>query len=116
MGGAGLALMPGSLRAELLATQRVIPVPPFAPSRDGLERATPESQGVSSERILAFLDDVEAADLELHSFMLMRNDKVVSEGWWWPYAPNRQHMTHSLTKSFNGHRRRHGDRRGAVRL
>lgn len=67
--------------------------------RDGLPRSTPEAQGVSSERILAFLADVEAAGLELHSFMLMRNDHVVAEGWWWPYSPGRIHITHSLTKS-----------------
>jgi CubicO group peptidase (beta-lactamase class C family) len=101
LGGAGFAFLPGALDAELLASRSVIPVPPATPSRDGLQRATPESQGVSSERLLAFVDAVGAAGLELHGFMMMRHDKVVSEGWWWPYAPNRQHMLHSLTKSFN---------------
>lgn len=67
--------------------------------RDGLTRSAPETEGVSSDAILAFLREVDAAGLELHSFMLMRNDKVVAEGWWWPYSPDRVHITHSLTKS-----------------
>jgi hypothetical protein len=45
------------------------------------------------------LDDVERAGLELHSFMLSRGGSVIAEGWWWPYEPQRIHMTHSLTKS-----------------
>ena len=45
-------------------------------------RSTPESQGVRSEDVLAFLDEVERAGLELHSFMLMRNGHVIAEAWW----------------------------------
>lgn len=75
------------------------PVPSARGYRDGMIRSTPESEGVSSAAILSFLGDVEAAGLELHSMMLMRNDRVVAEGWWWPYLPDRVHITHSLTKS-----------------
>ncbi|MET0536118.1 MAG: serine hydrolase [Steroidobacter sp.] len=67
--------------------------------RDGLTRSSPEAQGVPSASILAFLDEVAAAGLELHSFMLMRNQHVIAEGWWWPYRADRIHITHSLTKS-----------------
>jgi CubicO group peptidase (beta-lactamase class C family) len=67
--------------------------------RDGLARGTPESQGVPSQAVLDFLDEVSGADLELHSFMLMRHQRVIAEGWWWPYRADRIHMTHSLTKS-----------------
>jgi CubicO group peptidase (beta-lactamase class C family) len=65
-----------------------------------LPRAAPESQGVSSAGVLAF---VEAADKEidsLHSFMLVRHGRVVAEGWWSPYAPETPHMLFSLSKSF----------------
>ncbi|HEX8300829.1 serine hydrolase [Sphingomonas sp.] len=78
---------------------RVAPVDIDRSYRDGLKRSAPGDQAVSSNAILAFLDDVAAAGLELHSFMLMRNDHVVAEGWWWPYAADRIHITHSLTKS-----------------
>lgn len=66
---------------------------------DGLHRAPPESRGIDPAAILAFLDDVDAAGLELHSFMLAREGVVVAEGWWWPYRADRPHMMHSLTKS-----------------
>lgn len=79
--------------------QGVAPVLTDGTYRDGLARSTPEEQGVSSADILAFMDEVSAAGLELHSFMLMRNRHVIAEGWWWPYRPDRMHMTHSLTKS-----------------
>lgn len=48
---------------------------------------------------MAFLDDIEAAGLELHDLMLWRDGAVVAEGWCWPYAADRPRMTHSLTKS-----------------
>lgn len=79
--------------------QGVAPVLSDGTFRDGLARSTPEEQGVSSAAILAFMDEVAAADLELHSFMLMRNRHVIAEGWWWPYRADRVHITHSLTKS-----------------
>ena len=50
-----------------------------------MPRSSPESQGVSSSALLAF---VEAADKNLesmNSFMLVRHGQVVAEGWWSPY-------------------------------
>jgi CubicO group peptidase (beta-lactamase class C family) len=69
------------------------------PWPDGLQRRTPEEEGVSSEKILAFLDAAADGNFEVHGFMLMRNQRVVAEGWWKPYRSDRPHMTHSLTKS-----------------
>jgi CubicO group peptidase (beta-lactamase class C family) len=66
---------------------------------DGLLRAMPESQGLSSASILAFLDDIEETGFEVQSFMLWRRGHVVAEGWWSPYRADRIHMMHSLTKS-----------------
>jgi CubicO group peptidase (beta-lactamase class C family) len=102
MGGVAAPLVPGVLSGCANAAQAgpaVGPVAPHLAAHDGLPRALPEAKGVSSERILAFLDDVAAAGLELHSFMVARHGSVVAEGWWWPYQPQRIHMTHSLTKS-----------------
>jgi CubicO group peptidase (beta-lactamase class C family) len=69
------------------------------PWPDGLERVPPAVEGVSSTKILAFLEDAVSAGIELHGFMLMRNARVVAEGWWSPYRPDLMHMTHSVTKS-----------------
>jgi CubicO group peptidase (beta-lactamase class C family) len=66
----------------------------------GLQRATPESQGIASSAVLAFIEAVESQVHELHSFMLVRHGKVVAEGWWSPYGRDIPHMLFSLSKSF----------------
>ncbi len=65
-----------------------------------LPRSAPEAQGISSQAICDF---VEAADRinTLHSFMIVRHGQVVAEGWWKPEAPDKPHILHSLSKSFN---------------
>jgi CubicO group peptidase (beta-lactamase class C family) len=64
-----------------------------------LPRATPESQGVPSSAVLAFLDAAEKVD-QMNSFMLLRHGRVVAEGWWVPYRSTDPHMMYSLSKSF----------------
>jgi CubicO group peptidase (beta-lactamase class C family) len=65
-----------------------------------LEKATPESQGVSSGTILEFLNKVNEQGLELHSFMLLKNGKNIGDCWWKPYSPQYRHQMFSLSKSF----------------
>ena len=65
-----------------------------------LARKSPESQGLSSRALIAFLDATTAANIELHSLMVLRRGVVVAEGWWTPYGPDRPHMLFSLSKSF----------------
>jgi CubicO group peptidase (beta-lactamase class C family) len=65
-----------------------------------LPRSNPESQGVDPAAVTKFIDEIEAAKLELHSFMLLRHGNVAAEGWWKPYAPEPPHMLFSLSKSF----------------
>ena len=72
-----------------------------SPSVPPLERATPESQGVGSAAISAFIDGVEQHDeIELHSLMIVRHDRVITEGWWAPYTADQVHLLYSLSKSF----------------
>lgn len=71
-----------------------------APVRHGLARSYPETQGVATVGILHFLEEVEARGLELHSFMLVRHGKVVSECWWHPYRASAAHVMHSVSKTF----------------
>lgn len=65
-----------------------------------LPRNTPESQGISSAGILAFIKAANKSIDSLHSLMLLRHGTVVTEGWWYPYRPKAAHMLFSLTKSF----------------
>jgi len=69
-------------------------------------RSTPESQGIASSGILAFIEALETGRKNTHpldavqSIMILRHGKVVAEGWWEPYNPEFPHMLFSLSKSF----------------
>ena len=62
--------------------------------------AFPEQVGVSSEDILAFIDDLRQSDIEAHSFMILRHGKVAFETWRDPYTPDTPHTMYSISKSF----------------
>ncbi len=62
--------------------------------------STPEAQGIPSSAILSFVAAIEKDPGNIHSFVLLRHGNVVSQGWWDPYEPDRQHMLYSLSKSF----------------
>ena len=68
-------------------------------NQDGLERSSPEGQGIRSSAIGRLIDYFAEKELELHSIMLLRHGKVVAEGWWHPYSAERSHMLFSLSKS-----------------
>jgi CubicO group peptidase (beta-lactamase class C family) len=89
-GAAGIGLvssMPGCVAAKQVV-------------RKNLPRSTPEAQGVSSPKIVEFLDALAQSSHEFHSFMMVRHGHVVAEGWWSPYRADLNHMLYSLSKSF----------------
>ena len=65
-----------------------------------LQRSAPEKQGVKSQAVAEFLGKIREENHELHSFMLLKNGKVISECWWEPYSPQYRHQLFSLSKSF----------------
>jgi CubicO group peptidase (beta-lactamase class C family) len=66
-----------------------------------LPRSTPESEGVTSSGIIDFLNAVDTAGrVELHSFMFLRHGKVIAEGWWKPFGPDKKHILYSASKTF----------------
>lgn len=65
-----------------------------------LPRSEPEVQGVSSKKIIEFLDAIAKSKNEMHSIMIIRHGKVIAEGWWDPYRPDLKHTLYSLSKSF----------------
>jgi CubicO group peptidase (beta-lactamase class C family) len=67
---------------------------------NSLPISTPEAEGVSSAGILHFLDAVEKGNNELHSFVIVRHGKIISEGWWDPYGRDIKHVMYSVSKSF----------------
>ena len=66
-----------------------------------MERATPESQGVSSSAIIGWINACERELDALHGFVIVRHGHVIAEGSWAPYDTlNRPHMLYSHSKSF----------------
>ncbi len=65
-----------------------------------LPRSSPESQGISSSALLAFIEAADKNIESMNSFMLMRHGQVVAEGWWSPYNAESPHSLYSLSKSF----------------
>lgn len=65
-----------------------------------LRRSTPESQGVSSDAILRFMEAVDRHVGSMHSAMILRHGKVIAEAWWSPQAADKPHVLWSLSKSF----------------
>lgn len=92
------------MRALLFAV--AIPVLAFhgsgvwAQDSRSLPRATPESQGVSSEKLKEFVESLHAKVNTMHSVMVVRHGKVIAEGWWAPQTPETRHLLWSLSKSF----------------
>lgn len=66
-------------------------------------RATPESQGISSDLFAALLRELDASkDTEMHHFMALRHGKVICECDFAPYPKGMWHITHSMCKSITG--------------
>ena len=75
-----------------------------------MERATPESQGVSSRALSAWIDACERTfdgafgentPGRLHGFVVLRHGKLIAEGSWRPFDTlNETHMLYSHSKSF----------------
>ncbi len=65
-----------------------------------MPRCTPESQGVSSDAIIQFLETADSQVDSMHSFMMLRHGNVVAEAWWQPESAEKPHVLYSLSKSF----------------
>ncbi|MDD6796961.1 MAG: serine hydrolase, partial [Clostridia bacterium] len=62
--------------------------------------ASPEDMGISSQAIRNFLERLENHKLPMHSFLLMRHGKLLSETYYEPYSADIPHRMFSITKSF----------------
>lgn len=74
--------------------------PEEIPYEQPFERATPESQGISSDRIEGmFRALAKSPNLKMHSVMVLRNGKVIGETGFYPYQKELWHMCYSVSKS-----------------
>lgn len=60
----------------------------------------PENQGISSKALIEFIDETEKQNLQVTSFMLIRNRKIIAQFWKKPYRRDCLQLLFSLTKSF----------------
>ena len=74
-----------------------------APMQKAFARATPESQGVSSQRMADFLNALrDDATLDMHGVIVVKNGKVIAEATFGAYDQSYWHITHSECKSITG--------------
>ena len=73
------------------------------PYEQPFPRATPESQGISSDMLAGLLRDLDTSRYtDMHHFMVLRNGKVICEANFAPYRSRIWHVTHSMCKSITG--------------
>ena len=73
------------------------------PYEQPFPRATPESQGISSDMLAELLRDLNASHYtDMHHFMVLRHGKVICESNFNPYRSGIWHITHSMCKSITG--------------
>lgn len=63
-------------------------------------KETPESVGLSSSKILSFIQSLEEANIPMHSVLIYRHGALVTEGYYAPYTSESLHRLFSVTKSF----------------
>lgn len=64
-----------------------------------LEVVRPEAIGVPTKAILDFINEVESQEIPMHSFVMIRNDKIFAEGYWKPFHVDYMHRMYSISKS-----------------
>ena len=65
-----------------------------------LPRSTPTSENVDEVILEEFIRSLDSQFEGIHSVMVLRNGKVICEGWWSPYRSEDNHMLFSLSKIF----------------
>jgi CubicO group peptidase (beta-lactamase class C family) len=86
----GMGLLPGISELSWLTGN----------ASSAFQKISPEQAGISSAAILKFLTEADKSGLELHSFMLLRHGKLVTEAYWKPFDKEYVHTLYSLSKSF----------------
>ena len=78
------------IRLSLIMLPLVLPASGVF-AADSLPRSSPESQGVSSAQIRAFVEAADQNVQSMHSLMVLRHGNVVAEGWWAPESAEKPH-------------------------
>ena len=63
-------------------------------------KAAPESVGIPSEAVERFLDRLEAYGMCMHSVLMLKDAKLLCEGYYAPFTAKDFHRMYSVSKSF----------------
>lgn len=61
---------------------------------------SPESQGISSSQIAAYLALLQSRHLAMHDILISRGDHVLFEAYYPPFRAGEAHRLYSVSKSF----------------
>jgi CubicO group peptidase (beta-lactamase class C family) len=65
----------------------------------GWRTSTPEEQGIDSEKLAEAVEYIIKNNVNIHSFLVIRNGYLVADVCFYPYAPDTKHDFASVTKS-----------------
>lgn len=63
-------------------------------------KVTPETVGISSEKILDFIKTLDSYRMKTHSIIMAKGNSIVAEGYYKPFDENFLHRMYSVSKSF----------------
>ena len=66
------------------------------------KEGTPEQTGISSDDIMELINHLDDEGLYMHSLIIIRNGKLVTEGYYKPLKRETKHRLYSSSKSFAG--------------
>lgn len=68
-------------------------------AKEWMKTVSPESMGVPSRQILAFLQKIDQAGCCMHGFCILRHGRIIAEGYYQPFSMERRHRMYSSSKS-----------------
>ena len=90
-----------SLFFFLLFSFTVIAQPTYWPT-SGWRTASPESQGIDSAILAEAIETARKSGVNIHSLLIVRNNFIVAEAYFYPYDGKAPHDLASVTKSITG--------------
>lgn len=60
----------------------------------------PENMGIKSSHIVNFINRLKSYRLNMHSYLIIKNGCIISEGYWQPFYEGKLHRMYSVSKTF----------------
>ena len=86
------------LLALFLSTPIISQTQTYWPT-SGWRTASPESQGIDSDLLAEAISTAQKSGLNIHSLLVVRNNYIVAEAYFYPYDGKTPHDLASVTKS-----------------